>query len=95
MSAEASSEEMKRILGLEVPISVALVERGMSVASLLGVRVGTIMEFEVPFDADLTLHAGNRLIGIGRPVKVGEHFGLRLTEVGSVEQRIGALGRSG
>ncbi|MBI4717721.1 MAG: FliM/FliN family flagellar motor switch protein [Planctomycetes bacterium] len=84
---------LQRILGLSVPVAVVLAERDMTVESILAVRVGTIIEFDVPFEAALTLYVANRPIGAGHAVKVGENFGLRLTSVGSVEQRIDAMGR--
>lgn len=81
-----------RILNLPVPVTVQLAERKIAVESLLGITVGTIIEFDVPFDSDLTLQVGSRTIGHGQAVKVGESFGLRLSRVGTVEERVSALG---
>lgn len=83
--------ELRRILGLTVPVSVALAERDMTVESILGLSVGSIIEFEKSFDADLDLLIANQLIGAGQAAKVGENFGLRITHVGSVHERIGAM----
>lgn len=88
-----SKERIEQILSLSVPISVTLAERDMKVDSLLTISVGTIVEFEVSFDADLTLHVANRPIATGHAVKVGENFGMRLTTVESLEDRIDALGK--
>ena len=73
-------------------VRVVLAERLMPVESLLAMRSGTIIEFDVPFDAELILCVGNRPIGVGQAVKVGENFGLRVSRIGSVEDRIQALG---
>jgi len=54
--------------------------------------VGTIVEFEVPFDTELALQVADRTIGRGQAVKVGENFGLRITNIASVPTRIDALG---
>jgi flagellar motor switch/type III secretory pathway protein FliN len=54
--------------------------------------VGTIVEFEVPFDSELALQVANRTIGRGQAVKVGENFGLRITSIEPVPKRIDALG---
>jgi len=81
-----------RILKLPVPVTVQLAERKIAVESLLGMTVGTIIEFDVPFDSDLTLQVGNRTIAHGQAVKIGESFGLRLSRVGTVEERVSALG---
>ena len=84
--------DIQRILGLSVPVTVVLAERDMQIESVLDITVGTIIEFDVAFDAELTLQVGNRRIGTGQGVKVGENFGLRISAVGTVQERIDALG---
>jgi flagellar motor switch/type III secretory pathway protein FliN len=84
--------DIQRILGLSVPVTVVLAERDMQIGSVLDITVGTIIEFDVAFDAELTLQVGNRRIGTGQGVKVGENFGLRISAVGTVQERIDALG---
>jgi flagellar motor switch protein FliN/FliY len=87
------SLELTRILGLEVTLSVVLAERLMTVESILDMKTGTIIEFDVPFDSELRLNIGNHPIGAGQTVKIGENFGLRLTSVAGVPERVGAMGR--
>ena len=84
--------EAECILGLSVPVSVVLAQRDMQVGSILKMTPGTIIEFEVPFDSELTLYVANRPIGQGQAVKAGEKFGLHVTRIGTVRQRIDALG---
>ncbi|UCE62143.1 MAG: FliM/FliN family flagellar motor switch protein [Phycisphaerales bacterium] len=84
--------DINRILHLEVPLSVTLAERLISIEMALEVRVGTIIEFEESFDEDLTLNVGKRPIAKGQAVKIGENFGIRVTRVGTVEDRIEAMG---
>ncbi len=83
--------ELRRILDLSVPVTVILADRAMPVEDILKLTVGTIIEFEVPFDSELVLQAADRPIGRGQAVKVGENFGLRITHVGPVRDRIDAL----
>jgi len=83
---------IRRILSLSVPVNATLAERDMSVESILTLTVGSIIEFEKLFDAELSLRVGNREIGAGHAVKVAENFGLRLTRIGSIEERIDAMG---
>jgi len=80
-----------RILGLSVPVTATLAERDMTIESIMGISVGTIVEFDVPVDAELTLSVANRAIGKGQAVKTGENFGLRITRIDNVEHRIGAM----
>lgn len=86
------STDLGRILGMRMPISVTLAERDMPLEMILEMTVGTIIEFDVPVSTDLSLLVANRRIGSGHAVKCGENFGLRVTKIGSVYQRIGAMG---
>ena len=65
----------------------------MTVKSVLAISVGTIIEFDVPFDAELVLTVADQPIGTGLAVKVGERFGLRVRSIDNVRERIDALGR--
>ena len=90
--AKPNQREVSRILKLSVPVIVVLAEREMTVESILQITVGTIIEFDVPFDAEFPLRVSNQTIGRGQAVKVGENFGLRITRIDSVSHRIDALG---
>lgn len=85
-------EDTARILRLEVPIIVRLAERTMPLSDIVNLNTGSIIEFEKPADGELDLMINNQCIGTGHAVKVGENFGLRVTEIGSVRSRIEALG---
>lgn len=88
----AESPDVRRILGLRMPISVTLAEREMPLRAVLEITMGTIIEFDVPVDAELSLSVANRAIGKGYAVKSGENFGLRVTRIGSIHERIDAMG---
>ncbi|MDO8629124.1 MAG: FliM/FliN family flagellar motor C-terminal domain-containing protein [Phycisphaerales bacterium] len=90
--ARRRDPELTRILGLNVPVAVVLAEQALPVESILQITVGTILEFDVSFGAELSLVVGDRTIGRGIAVKIGENYGLRITGIDSVEQRIGAMG---
>jgi len=91
-SVAPRSRELKRILGLEVTLSVVLAERSMTIESILAMTAGTIIEFDVPFDSELILTVGNHPIGAGQTVKIGENFGLRLSQIARLPERVNALG---
>lgn len=91
-TSAARKADVSRILAMSVPVAVTLAERNMSIESILDMTVGTIIEFDVPFDAELTLLVGGHPVGCGQAVKVGENFGLRVNRIGSVETRISAMG---
>lgn len=92
-AASARSMNLSRILELTVPVAAVLAERPLPVEAILQIRPGTILEFDVPFGSDLSLVVGNRVLGRGQAVKVGEHFGLRITQIDTVRHRIEALGQ--
>lgn len=83
--------DIERILSLTVPVAVKLAEREISLEQILKITVGTILEFDVSADTELSLNIGAEKIGSGQAVKVGENFGLRLTQVHSVGDRIAAM----
>ena len=53
---------------------------------------GAIIEFVKSSDEPLELLINNKVIGVGETVKVGENFGLRITQIGDVKQIIASLG---
>ncbi len=90
-AADAREPQLQRILNLSMPVSVTLCEREMTVALLLNMSAGTIVEFGVPFDAELKVCVGNRVIAYGQAVKVGERYGLRISRIESIFNRIDAM----
>ncbi len=85
-------EDPARILRLSVPVIVRLAERTMPLDDIINLSTGAIIEFDKPAEAELDLMINNKCIGRGQAVKVGENFGLRITTIGSVRERIEALG---
>ena len=87
--------ELRRLLRLEVPVIVTLAERTMSVAEVMKLSLGAILEFEVSADSELALMINNKRLGAGTAVKVGENFGLRITRVVGAQEKVKALGGAG
>jgi flagellar motor switch protein FliN/FliY len=90
--AGPSQGEVRRILGLEVPIIVKLAERKLTLGEVMRLGQGAIIEFFKSSDEPLELLVNNKAIGIGEAVKVGENFGLKITQIGDVRQIIRTLG---
>lgn len=86
------AKNMRSVLNLTVPVTVSVAYRHMPISTILEIRVGTIVEFDVPVDADLTLEVAGQPIGTGHAVKIGEHFGLRIMKIEPIQQRIDAMG---
>lgn len=85
--------ELSRILRLKVPVIVKLAERQMPLSEVLRLGVGAIIEFSKANDQPLDLLINNKSIAIGEAVKIGENFGLRITQVGDVKSIIRSLGQ--
>jgi flagellar motor switch protein FliN/FliY len=90
-----SSNELQRILHLEVPVIVKLAERKLSLAEVLRLGAGAIIEFSKNSEEPLELMINNKSIGFGDAVKVGENFGLKISQIGDVKQVIRSLGEPG
>ena len=88
-----SPNELQRIMRLEVPVIVKLAERKLTLAEVMRLGPGAIIEFSKSSDEPLELLINNKPIGLGDAVKVGENFGLKINQVGDVKEVIRSLGR--
>ncbi|MEM1166165.1 MAG: FliM/FliN family flagellar motor switch protein [Planctomycetota bacterium] len=85
-------ERLSQILNLEVPVIVRLAERDLPLSEVLAMVQGMIIELPKSAGDELELMINNKPIGTGTAVKVGENFGIRLSFLGDVRERIEALG---
>lgn len=84
--------DLAAVLRLEVPVIVRLAERRLPLREVLALVPGSILELPKSAEAELDLLVNNKQIGTGTAVKVGENFGLRISYLGDVRERIEALG---
>ena len=77
---------------LEVPVIVKLAERKLTLGEVMRLGAGAIIEFSKSSDEPLELLINNKPIGVGDAVKVGENFGLKITQIGDVKEIIRSLG---
>src|SRR3954471_23316064 len=89
----ASAKELGRILRLEVPVIVKLAERKLTLSEVMRLGPGAIIEFIKSNEEPLELLINNKAIGLGDAVKVGENFGLKISQIGDVKEVIRSLGR--
>jgi flagellar motor switch protein FliN/FliY len=87
-----TAPEFQRLLVIEVPVIVLLGQRRMNVGEVMRLAVGAIVEFSKSADEELDLLINNKPIGKGTAVKVGENFGIKITNIGSVRDVIMKLG---
>jgi len=80
-----------QILRIEVPLLVQLAERQMTLGAVLDLTPGTIIELPKTAEEELEILVNNKVIGTGSAVKVGENFGIRVTFIGDLADRIAAM----
>ena len=86
--------ELHRILQMEVPIIVKLSDRKLMLSEVMRLGIGAIIEFSKRNDEPLELMINNKTIALGDTVKVGENFGLRITQIGDIRETIQGLANS-
>lgn len=91
-SAVGAGSHLGHVLQIKVRVRAILVEKEMDISSILSLVPGSILEFEKGFDQEIELHVSVQIVAKGYAVKVGENFGLRISSIPSVEDRINALG---
>ena len=89
MAADISS-----ILALEVPLIVHLAERPITLDAVLKLTPGSILELNKNSEDELSILVNNREIGKGLAVKIGENFGIEVTQINDSSERVQAMGTS-
>jgi flagellar motor switch protein FliN/FliY len=90
--SSAPSPEIQRLLAIEVPVIVQLGMRRMTVGEVTRFAAGAIIEFSKSADEELELLVNNKSIAKGHAVKVGENFGIKLSQISPVRETIRKLG---
>jgi flagellar motor switch protein FliN/FliY len=80
------------IFKLQVPVIVQIGRRLMPVGEVASLSPGAIIELPKAADQELELLVNNQQIGRGTAVKVGENFGIRITLLGTLGERVQAMG---
>ena len=86
-----SNQDLERILDIPLTVHVELGRKRVRISELLQVGTGAIMELDIAAGAPLSIYANNTLIAQGEAVVVGDHYGVRVTDIVSPEERIRRL----
>ena len=76
-----------RLLNLPVKVIVYLAEKKIPVEQLLTICPGSLITFSKPCEDLLDMYVNNHRYCRGEAVKIGEKFGIKISEVGVVEVR--------
>ena len=77
----------KSLLRIEANVAVTLAHQKLPVERILQFVPGVMIQFDKPCDRPLTLEIDGNAIAEGEVVKVGDKFGLRITEVLNRDER--------
>lgn len=77
----------RSLLKVRVPVTVVLASTRQRVSDILGLGPGSIVQFNKPCEAGLTLEVGSQKIAEGEAVKVGDKFGIWITSMALPEER--------
>lgn len=81
----------RSLLHIEVPIRVILASKQMRVHDIVNIGIGSIIQFDKSCEDTLDVQIGRQKIAEGEAVKVGEKFGVRVTDITMPEERYIAL----
>ncbi len=91
--AEANqSRNLQYLYDVPLQVSVEVGRCRILLKDLLEMEPGQVIELDKAADEPLDLYVNSRLIARGKPVLVGDGFGIKLTEVVSAADRIEKLG---
>ncbi len=77
----------RSLLKIKVPVVVALAEKRQSLGQVVELGPGSIIQFEKSCEEMLELSVGRQPVAVGEAVKVGDKFGLRVTQIILPEER--------
>ncbi len=77
----------KSLLRIEANVAVTLAQQKLPVERILQFVPGVMIQFDKPCDKPISLEIDGNTIAEGEVVKVGDKFGLRITEISNREER--------
>jgi len=89
--AEIGGAIPEHLLDVRLPLSIRLGSARMNLDEVLRLSPGAIVELDQREDEPLEVLANGRVVARGEVVVVDERFGLKITEIGSSSERLGAL----
>ena len=83
---QATIDPLSRLRRLPVQISVRLAEKKISLSQLLSITPGMLIMFNKSCEDLLDLYVSNSRYCRGEAVKIGENFGLKVNQVGVIDE---------
>ncbi len=92
---EAGEDALERLLSIPLTLTVELGRKRVRIGELLKVGAGHVIELDIAAGAPLSIYANQTLIAEGEAVVVGDHYGIRITDIVSPAERVQRLGGKG
>ena len=80
-------EYWKSILKIDTVVAVTLAQQKIPIDRILQFVPGVMIQFDKSCDKPLNLEIDGNVIAEGEVVKIGDKFGLRITEISNREER--------
>ncbi|HMJ53523.1 MAG TPA: flagellar motor switch protein FliN [Polyangiaceae bacterium] len=80
-NAPRSLDSLEFVMDVPVEVSVEIGRKKMRIAEILRVGTGSVLELNKSAGEPLDIYVNNRVVARGEAVVVGDHYGVRLTEV--------------
>ena len=76
-----SAEGLAFVMDVPVEVTVEIGRKRVRIADILRLGAGSVLELNKSADEPLDIYVNDRLIARGEAVVVGDHYGVRVTEV--------------
>jgi flagellar motor switch protein FliN/FliY len=87
----AESRNIELLMDVDLPIAIELGRTKMSIADILALGPGSVVELNKLAGEPVDLLVNQRVVARGEVVVVDENFGLRITQLMTPEERLRAL----
>ena len=77
------SPKIELIQGVKVKLGASVGQTEISVAELFALKEGALLTLDKATDDPIELYLDGKLVALGELVVVGEHFGVKLTQIGA------------
>jgi len=92
VSADNLPNYTKNLLRIRVPVMVTLARKKQRISSIVELGLGTILQFQKSCEQLLEIEVNGHEIGQGEAVKVGDKFGLRVSNLTLPGERFNPIG---
>jgi flagellar motor switch protein FliN/FliY len=90
-SVEKSIGNLALLMEVQLPVSIRFGETEMVLEEVIKLGVGSIIELNAGVNEPVELVVNGRSLARGEVVTVDGFYGIRITEISSVNERIGSI----